>query len=64
MGRRWRSDETVVKIKGQWASLSRAVEDGQTVDFLLTPQRERATAKAFLRRAIRQQGLSEQITID
>lgn len=47
VGQSWRLDKTDVKIKGQWASLYRAVEDGQTVDFLLTPQRERATAEAF-----------------
>jgi transposase-like protein len=65
VGRSWRVDETYVKIKGQWAYLYRAVDkDGQTVDFLLTPQRDRAAAEAFLRKAIRHQGLPEKITID
>jgi putative transposase len=54
-----------VKIKGQWAYLYRAVDkEGQTIDFLLTPQRERVAAEAFLRQAIRNQGLPEKITID
>lgn len=37
---------------------------GLTVDFLLTPTRDRATAAAFLRKAIRHHGLPETITID
>jgi transposase-like protein len=45
--------------------LYRAVDrDGQTVDFLLTPQRDKAAAEAFLHKAIRTQGLPEKITID
>jgi len=65
VGRSWRVDETYVKIKGQWAYLYRAVDkDGQPVDFLLTPQREKAAAEAFLRKAIRHRGLPEKITLD
>ena len=37
---------------------------GQTIDFLLTPQRDRDAAEAFLCKAIRTQGLPEKITID
>ena len=49
VGRSWRMDETYVKIKGKWAYLYRAVDkDGQTIDFLLTPHRDRAAAEAFL----------------
>jgi transposase-like protein len=58
-------DETYVKIKGKWAYLYRAVDkEGHTIDFLLTPQRDRDAAEAFLRKAIRTQGLPEKITID
>src|SRR4029453_7079711 len=39
-------------------------KDGYTIDFLLTPNRDRAAAEAFLRKAIRNQGLPEKITID
>src|SRR5687768_2899663 len=64
-GRSWRLDETYVKIKGKWAYLYRAVDkDGHTIDFLLTPTRDRDAAEAFLRKAIRRQGLPEKITID
>ena len=65
VGRSWRLDETYVKIKGKWAYLYRAVDkEGHTMDFLLTPTRDRDAAEAFLRKAIRNQGLPEKITID
>ena len=65
VGRSWRLDGTYVKIKGKWAYLYRAVDkDGRTVDFLLTPTRDRDAAEAFLPKAIRSQGLPEKITID
>ena len=58
-------DETYVKIKGRWAYLYRAVDKaGHTIDFLLTSTRDRDAAEAFLRQAIRTQGLPEKITID
>jgi putative transposase len=65
VGRSWRLDETYVKIKGKSAYLYRAVDkDGHTIDFLLTPTRDRDAAEAFLRKAILTQGLPEKITID
>ena len=65
VGRSWRMDETYVKIKGKAAYLYRAVDkDGHTIDFLLTPNRDRDAAEAFLCKAIRSQGLPEKITID
>ena len=39
-------------------------KEGHTIDFLLSPQRDRGTAEAFLHKAIRSQGLPEKITID
>jgi putative transposase len=65
VGKSWRMDETYVRVKGEWKYLYRAVDrEGQTVDFLLTPHRDKAAAEAFLHRAIRSQGLPEKITID
>jgi len=65
VGRSWRMDETYVRIKGKWAYLYRAVDKaGRTIDFLLAPNRDRDAAEAFLRKAIRTQGLPEKITID
>jgi putative transposase len=65
VGRSWRMDETYVRIRGKWAYLYRAVDtNGHTIDFLLTPTRDRDAAEAFLHKAIRSQGLPEKITID
>src|SRR5262245_11047902 len=65
VGRSWRLDETYVKIKGKSAYLYRVVDkDGHTIDFLLTPHRDRDAAETFLGKAIRTQGLPEKITID
>jgi putative transposase len=65
VGRSWRLDETYIRIKGKWAYLYRAVDKaGQTIDFLLTPRRDRAAAEAFLHKAIGAHGLPEKITID
>ena len=58
-------DETYIKVKGQWYDLYRAVEKtGQTIDFLLTEQRDERAAKRFLTKAIRRHGVPEKITID
>jgi putative transposase len=65
VGHSWRMDETYIKIKGVWYYLYRAVDkSGQTVDFLLTPQRDEPAAKRFLTQAIRRHGVPEKITID
>jgi putative transposase len=65
VGKSWRLDETYVRVKGQWKYLYRAVDkEGHTIDFLLTPNRDRDAAEAFLHKAIRTQGLPEKITID
>src|SRR5262249_22161091 len=61
----WRMDETYIKVKGQWRYLYRAVDkQGQTIDFLLTEQRDEAAALRFLKKAIRRNGVPEKITID
>src|SRR5713226_3928080 len=61
----WRMDETYIKVKGQWYYLYRAVDKtGQTIDFLLTDQRDEQAAKRFLTKAIRRHGVPEKITID
>jgi transposase-like protein len=61
----WRMDETYIKSKGQWYYLYRAVDKtGQTIDFLLTEQRDEQAAKRFLTKAIRRHGVPEKITID
>lgn len=65
VGRRWRMDETYIRIKGQWKYLYRAVDtNGQTIDFLLTARRDAAAALRFFRKAIRNHGEPEVVTID
>jgi transposase-like protein len=60
-----RMDETYIKVKGQWRYLYRAVDKtGQTIDFLLTKERDEQAAKRFLTKAIRRHGVPEKITID
>jgi putative transposase len=61
----WRMDETYIRVKGQWTYLYRAVDKtGQTIDFLLTTQRDERAATRFLTKAIRRHGVPETITID
>jgi transposase-like protein len=58
-------DETYIKIKGQWRYLYRTVDsEGNTVDFLLTANRDKKAALRFFRKAIRQHGQPEVVTID
>jgi putative transposase len=65
VGRSWRMDETYIKIKGEWYYLYRAVDkSGQTIDFLLTQQRDEPAAKRFLTQAIRRHGVPEKVTFD
>jgi putative transposase len=65
VGKRWRMDETYVKVKGQWRYLYRAVDkEGDTVDFLLTMRRQRISAQLFLIKAIVNNGKPELINID
>ncbi len=55
-----------MKIKGHWTNLYRAVDkQGKTVDFLLRAKRDVTSAKAFFRRAFKNQGRPPRaITLD
>ena len=65
VGGSWRCDETYIKVKGRWLYLYRAVDKaGKTVDFYLSRNRDVAAAKAFLRKAMRQQRTPTKITLD
>ena len=65
VGRSWRVDETYVKIRGEWCYLYRAVDRvGRTVDFRLAARRDVAAAKAFFRKAIKNQLPPQTITLD
>ena len=63
--RRWRMDETYIRVKGEWRYLYRAVDkSGPTIDFLLTEHRDTEAARRFLTQAICRHGVPETITID
>lgn len=65
VGRRWRMDETYIRVRGQWKYLYRAVDtEGQTIDFLLTAKRDAAAALRIFRKVIRHHGAPEVVTID
>src|ERR1700712_3474071 len=47
--RSWRVDETYVRVAGKWTYLYRALDsEGSTIDFMLSPHRDRLAAKHFL----------------
>ncbi len=61
----WRMNETCIKVTGRDFYRYRAVDkEGNTVDFLLTKKRDKKAAKAFFRKAIRQYGQPEKVSID
>ncbi|MEZ9724471.1 IS6 family transposase, partial [Vibrio splendidus] len=61
----WRMDETYIKVKGKWVYYYRAVDKfGNVVDYYLSPNRDESAAKAFLNKAIAQNGLPEKVVID
>ena len=65
VGSSWRVDETYIKVKGQWRYLYRAVDQqGQKVDFLLSKNRDEATAVRFFKKAIGNHEVPEKITLD
>ena len=54
----WRMDETYIKAKGEWLYYYRAVDKfGDVVDYYLSPNRDEEAAKAFLNKALAQNGL-------
>jgi transposase-like protein len=61
----WRMDETYIKLNGKWVYLYRAVDkEGNTVDFLLRAGRDAIAAKAFFRKAFRENGRAEKVVVD
>ncbi|QGO39578.1 Integrase core domain protein (plasmid) [Piscirickettsia salmonis] len=51
----WRLDETLVKIKGRWYYLYRAIDKyGHTLDWMLSRQQNAKAAMRFFKKAIAQ----------
>ena len=49
----FRTDETYIKVKGQWKYLYRAVDStGNTIDFMLSENRDASAAKRFFKKAL------------
>jgi transposase-like protein len=64
-GKRWRLDETYIKVKGQWKCFYRAVDkQGNTIDFLLTAKRDKKAALRFLSKSVDRNGKPGLINID
>ena len=64
-GSSWRMDETYIKVKGKWHCLYRAVDkNGETIDFMLSQNRDKESAIKFFRKAIVSEGFPEKVTID
>lgn len=65
VGSSWRMDETYVKVKGRWMYLYRAVDkSGETVDFMLSEQRDGKSARRFFKKAIDTNGVPQKVVID
>lgn len=65
VGSSWRMDETYIKLNGKWIYLYRAVDSlGNTIEFLLRKHRDAAASKAFFRKAFKNHGILEKVTID
>jgi transposase-like protein len=65
IGGSWRTDETYVKVRGEWMYLYWAVDkNGKTVDFYLRRRRDVNAAKAFLQKAMKGQRIPSKITLD
>ncbi len=63
--RRWRMDETYIKVNGTWKYLYRAVDkQGKTVDFLLTAKRDAAAVRRFFDKAMRHNDVPDTVTMN
>ena len=50
----WRMDETYIKLNGKWIYSYRAVDSkGNTIDFWLSKNRDKKSAKKFLKKALK-----------
>lgn len=65
VGSSWSMDETYIKVNGKWMYLYRALDSlGNTIEFLLRKRRDKAAAKAFFKKAFKNNGRPDKCTID
>jgi putative transposase len=65
VGSSWRMDETYIKLNGNWIYLYRAVDSlGNTIEFLLRKHRDKVAARAFFRKAFKNNEIPEKVNID
>lgn len=58
-------DETYIKLNGKWIYLYRAIDKlGYTIDFLLRAKRDAVAAKAFFRKAFKDNWHPDKVNID
>ena len=64
-GDKWHVDATYLRIEGRWCYLYRAVDkSGATIDFMLSKNGDKQSAKRFFNKAIGFQAKPEKVTID
>jgi putative transposase len=65
VGSSWRMDKTYIKVNGKWVYLYRALDSlGNTIEFLLRKYRDKTAAKAFIKKAFKNNGKPKKCTID
>lgn len=65
VGKSWRMDETYIPVRGQWKYLYREVDRaGNTIDFLLRAQRDKAAARRLFEKSVDHNGEPDSVTID
>ncbi len=58
VGKKWRVDETYVRLNGRWTYVYRAIDqDGQVVDVYFSERRHAKAAQAFFERALDETGV-------
>ena len=64
-GKSWRMDETYVKVNKKWCYLYRAIDKyGDTIDFMLSEERDEKAATAFFKQAVDNNGFPNKVVID
>lgn len=61
----WKMDETYIKVKGKWVYQYRAIDKaGQTIDYLLSEQRDEVSARRFFEHAFQHHPVPRIVNMD